>query len=92
MFAESQADSCSLVVNLKIDLHKATGISPDFFDVRIIGDLVEKGDLFALLYLRSVLDGGRILVDKDRDVLADFLECYGLKFPECEGFIQEVLA
>ena len=92
VFPESQADSYSLAVDLKIDLHQATGMPPDAFDVRVIGDLIEKGDIFGLLYLRNVLDGGRILVDKDRDVRADFLERYGLKFRECEGLIQEVLA
>jgi hypothetical protein len=92
VFPEGQADGYSLAVDLKIDLHQATGMPPDTFDVRVIGDLVEKDDLFGLLYLRNVLDGGRIRVDKDRDVRADFLERYGLKFRECEGLIQEVLA
>ena len=92
VFPEGQADCYSLPVDLKIALHKATGMPPDAFDVRIIGDLIEKGDIFTLLYLRNVLDGGRILVDKDRDVRADFLERYGSKFLECEGLIQEVLA
>jgi len=92
VFPASRADAHSLAVDLKIDLHEETGLPPDTFDVRVIGDLVEKGDIFGLLYLRNVLDGGRILVDKDRDVRADFLERYGLKFRECEGLIQEVLA
>jgi len=92
VFPEGQEDSYSLTVDLKIDLHKATGMPPDAFDVRVIGDLIETGDLFTLLYFRNVLDGGRILVDKNRDVRADFLERYGLKFRECEGLIQEVLA
>jgi hypothetical protein len=35
--------------------------------------------------LWNVLDGGRILVDNDHYVRADFLENYGLKFRECEG-------
>jgi predicted nucleotidyltransferase len=92
VFPRSQADSHSLAVDLKIDLHKETGMPPEAFDVRVIGDLIETGDIFALLYLRKVLDGGRILVDKDRDVRADFLVRYGLKYRECEGLIQEVLA
>ena len=92
VFPESMADCYSLAVDLKIDLHKATGMPPETFDIRVIGDLIEKGDIFSLLYLRNVLDGGRILVDKDHDVRADFLERYGLKFRECEGLIQEVLA
>ena len=92
VFPVSQADCYSLAVDLKIDLQKATGMPPDAFDVRVMGDLIEKDDLFVLLYLRNVLEGGRILVDKDCDVRADFLEPYGLKFRECEGLIQEVLA
>jgi predicted nucleotidyltransferase len=92
VFPVSRVATHSLAVDLKIDLHEETGVPPDTFDVRLIGDLVEKGDIFGLLYLRNVLDGGRILVDKDRDVRADFLERYGLKFRECEGLIQEVLA
>jgi uncharacterized protein len=92
VFPGGQTDAYSLAVDLKIDLHKETGIPPDTFDVRLIGDLIEKGDIFGLLYLRNVLDGGRILVDKDGDVRADFLERYGLKFRECEGLIQEILA
>ena len=92
VFPEGQADGYSLAMDLKIDLHKATGIPPDTFDVRVIGDLIETGDLFALLYLRNVLEGGRILVDKAPEIRANFLERYGLKFRECEGLIQEVLA
>jgi hypothetical protein len=80
VFPESQADSCSLAVDLKIDLQKATGISPDTLDVRVFGDLIETGDLFGLLYLRNVLDGGRILVNKNHDIRADFLERCGMKF------------
>ena len=92
VFPESRVDCYLLAVDLKIELHKETGLPPDTFDVRLIGDLIETGDLFGLLYLRNVLDGGRILVDKNRDVRADFLERYGLKFRECEGLIQEILA
>ena len=92
VFPESQADSYSLAVDLKIDLSKATGMPPDTFDVRILNEIIEKGDIFALLYLRNVLEGGQLLVDKAPEIRADFLERYGLKFRECEGLIQEVLA
>ena len=92
VFPEGQADSFSLAVDLKIDLHKAAGMPPDAFDVRVIGNLFETGDIFSLLYLRNVLEGGRILVDKDHDVRADFLERYGIKVRECEGLIREVWA
>jgi len=92
VFPEIQADCYSLAVDLKIDLHKATARPPDTFDVRILNEIIEKGDIFALLYLRNVLEGGQILVDKAPEIRADFLERYGLKFRECEGLIQEVLA
>lgn len=92
VFPASRTDPDLLAVDLKINLHSQTGMPPDVFDIRILGNLIEKGDIFSLLYLRSVLDGGRILVDKDRDLRADFLERYGVKFRECEGLIQEVLA
>ena len=92
VFPESRSDSHSLAVDLKIDLHKETGMPPDVFDVRVLSELIEKGGIFGLLYLRNVLDGGQVLVDKDLDVRAAFLESYGFKFRECEGLIQEVLA
>jgi predicted nucleotidyltransferase len=92
VFAENQADPSDLSLDLKIDLHKKIGRPPDDFDVRIVNEIIEKGDIFALLYLRNVLEIGRLLVNKDRDIHADFLERYGLKFRECEGLINEVLA
>ena len=36
VFPESQADSYSLAVDLKIDLHKETGMPPDSFDEGMI--------------------------------------------------------
>jgi hypothetical protein len=54
--------------------------------------LVERGDVFGLLYLRNVLQTGRILVDKNPAARSDFLERYGTRFRECEGLMQEVLA
>ena len=92
VFPERNADSYSLAVDLKIDLHKETGLPPDVFDVRILNEIIEKGDIFALLYLRNVLESGQMLFNKAPDIHADFLERYGFKFRECEGLIQEVLA
>ena len=43
VFPESQADSYSLAVDLKIDLHKETGMPPDTFDVRILNEIIERG-------------------------------------------------
>ena len=92
IFQESQADAYALSADLKIGLHKVTDIPPDTFDVRILNEIIEKGDIFGILYLKKVLENGQILVNKAPAVLADFLERYGLKFRECEGLMQEVLA
>jgi len=91
VFASQSSDPHGLSADLKHDLFKETGLSPDIFDVRIINEIVEHGDLFSLLYLKSVLEGGRLLEDKDPDLRAAFLERYGLKYRECEGLIQEAL-
>lgn len=92
VFQEHQTDNTSLSVDIKIDLYRETGISADAFDVRIVNEIIDKGDIFALLYLKNVLEGGQILVDKKPEIRAAFLERYGFKFRECEGLIQEVLA
>lgn len=60
--------------------------------IDILDGIIEKGDLFALRYLKNVLEGGRFLVNKVPDTHADFIEHYGFKFRECEGLIQEVMA
>ncbi len=80
-----------LSVDIKIRLHEATGISPDLFDVRIINGLIENGDLFALLYLRSIFKKNQIIADKDYNKRTEFLEKYSMKYRECEGLIGEVL-
>ena len=92
VYSAMDADPHKLSADLKIDLHKKTGIAPDRFDVRILNTLVERGDIFVLLYLRNVLQAGRILVDKNPKAHGDFLERYGTRFRECEGLMQEVLA
>jgi uncharacterized protein len=76
---------------LKIALGREMGISPDTFDVRIINDLVEKGDLFSLLYLRNILTANLLIVDRDEVLRSDFIESFNLKYRECEGLIDEVL-
>jgi len=92
VYSATYVDPHILSADLKVDLHKKTGIAPDRFDVRILNTLVERGDIFGLLYLRNVLNGGRILVDKNPKARGDFLERYGTRFRECEGLMQEVLA
>jgi len=81
-----------LSADLKIVLHQASGLAPDVFDIRIINDLVEKGDLFSLLYLRRVLQTNLVIVDKEESARTDFIEAFSLKYRECEGLIDEVLA
>ena len=92
VYSATDADPHKLSADLKVNLHKKTGIAPDSFDVRILNALVERGDIFGLLYLRNVLQEGRILVDKNPKARGDFLERYGTRFRECEGLMQEVLA
>ncbi len=92
VYSATDADPHKLSADLKVDLHKKTGIAPGSFDVRILNTVVERGDIFGLLYLRNVIEADRLLVDKDPKACGDFLECYGTRFRECEGLMQEVLA
>ncbi len=78
-------------VDIKVSLYEATGIPADFFDVRFLNDIIDHGDIFALLYLREVLTKSILLVDKDPDKRTTFLEHYGFKFRECESLIAEIL-
>jgi predicted nucleotidyltransferase len=81
-----------VALDLKIALYHETGMPADVFDVRPIREVLASGDIFGLLYLKNVLEGGRLLVDKDPAVRAEFLERYGFRYRECAGMIQEVLA
>jgi predicted nucleotidyltransferase len=91
IYALEAAEPHGLSADLKIELHKKTGLPPETFDIRIINDLAKKGDCFGLLYLRSVLDSDMLLLDKSSSVRADFLEEYGSRFKECEGLMQELV-
>jgi predicted nucleotidyltransferase len=91
IYALEAAEPHGLSADLKIALHKKTGLPPETFDIRIINDLAKKGDAFGLLYLRNVLDSDMLLADKDSSVRADFLEQYGSRFKECEGLMQELV-
>jgi predicted nucleotidyltransferase len=92
VYSKEHVDFHQLSADLKIALHKKTGLSPDAFDVRVLNGVAEHGDVFGLLYLKNVLSENRLLVDRDLDIRSDFLERYGLRFRECEGLMQEVLA
>ena len=92
VFAVEGADLFSLSADLKVALAAATGLAADRFDVRVINDLIENGDLFALLYLKAVLqtDAG-LQVDRAPDRRTDFIERFSMKYRSCEGLFQEVL-
>jgi predicted nucleotidyltransferase len=92
VYAKDDSNPLSLAADLKMALSEETGRPPDGFDVRVINHLIEKGDLFSLLYLRDVLTEGVVLTDHDFPKRAAFIEAYGMKFRECEGLIAEVLA
>ena len=92
VYAKPNVNPLLLSADIKIALSEATDIAPDVYDVRIINDLLEKGDVFALLYLQEVLEYGKLIVDKDNDLRTDFIEAYGMKYRECEGLIAEVLS
>ena len=91
IYAIPHADHHQLSADLKIALHKKTGLSPETFDIRVINELAEQGDIFGLLYLKNLLSSNRLLIDKDPDTRADFLYRYGLRFRECESLMQEVV-
>ena len=92
IYATGEVDFHKLSADLKVSLHKRIGFPPDTFDIRVLNGLAERGDIFALLYLKNVLSGNRLLVDKNKNARTEFLERYGTRFRECEGLMQEVLA
>ena len=85
-------DPYRISADLKHKLYKETGLPPDAFDIRVLNEVGAHGDIFGLLYLKNVLEEGRVLVDKAPEVRTDFLEHYGTRYRECEGLIREVLA
>ena len=92
VYAKEPVDSHQLSADLKVSIHKLSGFPPDGFDIRVLNTVIEHGDIFGLLYLKNVLNESRILIDKDPDARADFLERYGSRFRECEGLMEELLA
>ena len=92
VYASKDSNPLSLSADIKIALSEKTGGPPDRFDVRVINHLLEKGDLFSLLYLKDVLNDGILLADNDFSERAAFIEAFGMKYRECEGLIAEVLA
>jgi len=75
----------------KSRLSAATGLPEDLFDVRVMNDLMEKGDLFSLVFLREILENGILVCEKDFGRRARFIEGYGLKYLENQGLLREVI-
>jgi uncharacterized protein len=92
VYPADHVEGNAMALDLKIALYHETGMPADVFDVRPIREVLASGDIFGLLYLKKVLEEGRLLVDKNPDVRAGFLERYGFRYRECAGMIQEVLA
>jgi len=92
VYSGGEADPQVLAADLKIALYRATGKPADLFDVRVIDDILDHGDLFGLLFLKRLLTTGIPLLDRDADKKGDFLEAYGMKYRESEGLIGEMLA
>ena len=91
VYSREEYDPLRLSTDLKVALHEHTGMSPDFFDVRVINGILDHGDLFSLLYLKHIFARNELLLDKDFDRRTDFIEKYNIKYRECEGLIDEVL-
>ena len=92
VYSSPGTDLFVLSADLRISLYRATGVPADRFDVRVINEVVAKGDLFGLVFLRRLFATGVLLLDRDMDKKGDFLEAYGMKYRECEGLIGELLA
>jgi len=91
IYSVEKCDEFILSSDLKIELSENTELPPEYFDIRIINGLPETGDLFSLLYLKSVFDGDYLLFDKDISKRTDFIEKFSMKYRECEGLFAEVL-
>ena len=91
VYAADQTEPHRLSADLKIALHKRTRLPADFFDIRIINDILKTGNAYSFIFLKNVFSANHMLVDKNREIRTDFLEAYAIKYRECEGFIQEVV-
>ncbi|MDL1988900.1 MAG: hypothetical protein LWX08_14890 [Deltaproteobacteria bacterium] len=80
VYSKAGYDALRLSTDLKIALHEHTGMSPDFFDVRVINGILDHGDLFSLLYLKHIFAKNELLLDKDLDRRTDFIEKYNMKY------------
>ncbi|MEW6441458.1 MAG: nucleotidyltransferase domain-containing protein [bacterium] len=85
------ADPLFTLSDVRMKLSRATGMAADIFDLHLINEVLEKGDLHALLVLGRIIETGILMVDKDFDLRADFIDRYSLKHRENEVLFDEVL-
>jgi predicted nucleotidyltransferase len=91
VYSSEGCDAFQLSADLKVALHENTEIPPDLFDIRVINSLLDRGDIFSLLYLKQIFEKNELLLDKEFDTRTDFIEKYNMKYRECEGLLDEVL-
>jgi len=78
-------------IDIQIALYEHTNIVADFFDVKIINDLLNIGDIFTLIYLKKIFETNCLLVDNDFDVRTNYIEKFNIKYFECEGMINQII-
>ncbi len=91
VYTRSPVDPLLFAAETKERLAVETGLPADLFDIRVINGLLERGDLFALLFLREILENGILCVDNDFDRRAGFIEQFGGRYRENAGLFREVL-
>ncbi|KPA09918.1 nucleotidyltransferase [Candidatus Magnetomorum sp. HK-1] len=91
IYAQPQNNYLGLSTDIQILLHEHTDIVPDIFDIKIINDILIDGDIFTLLYLKSVFESNCLLIDKDFDIRSNYIENFSMKYRECEGLMDELL-
>lgn len=83
-------NSIITAVNLQTKLSRILGLPPDILDVRLLNGILKHPDAFTLLYLERIFKEGKLIVNKDPKLLADFLEKYSNKYRESEFLLAEV--
>lgn len=82
--------SLKFIANLKIEIASALGVPADIIDLRVFNHILDNPDSFCLLYLKKVLEEGKLLVNKNPKVLSDFLEDFSSRYREVEFLLSQV--
>jgi predicted nucleotidyltransferase len=78
------------IANLEIKLSENLNLSPDVFDVKVLNGILESPDAFSLLYLERLFKEGELIVNKDFEILTDFIEKFSNKYREAEFILSEI--